>query len=258
MIEQEKNILPERSVIIPEATQIIAWSTDVPMFEEDEIKKEPKMFLSDPRVQEVQRYYQVLECITQEYEGSVKKFPTNKHKLAAATEELGELAQALIDYDRGKRSSLDVFTEAIQVASCAIRIALQGSEEFKYKYAEILHEEFVPTGGVVECDECEDGIIEEVGYCNCEKGTMAFNEDSGIKAEKREIDRQKETLVSLMCRVWGFGLDDREEIMLKFTLPDLSDFGPKDRQIEGFRYIFLHHSLEYIQKIVGVHDSEVE
>ena len=63
-----------------------------------------------------------------------RKFPTNQHKLAALTEEVGELAQALIDRDR-KQDALDahVYAEAVQVAAMALRIATEGDASFKYR-----------------------------------------------------------------------------------------------------------------------------
>lgn len=61
------------------------------------------------------------------------KFPNNKFMLAALVEEVGELSQALIGYERGDKTSLQVLEEAIQVAVMAIRVAMEGSEEFSYK-----------------------------------------------------------------------------------------------------------------------------
>lgn len=84
--------------------------------------------------------------ITAEVAGARAKFPTNQHKLAALTEELGELAQALIDHSRGKASPLDVYTEAMQVAAMAVRIAEEGDASFPYRYDPELAEWFLATG----------------------------------------------------------------------------------------------------------------
>lgn len=54
------------------------------------------------------------------------RFPNSRNLLAALTEEVGELAQALLDRDRGEACDADVFKEAIQVAAVALRIALEG------------------------------------------------------------------------------------------------------------------------------------
>ncbi len=59
-------------------------------------------------------------------------FPGNRQMTAALMEEVGELAQALIDHDRGKATRDDVETEAIQVAAMAVRILEEGSAEFTY------------------------------------------------------------------------------------------------------------------------------
>ena len=53
------------------------------------------------------------------------KFPGNRHKLAALQEECGELARAML-----QRRGADIFKEAIQVASTALRIAEEGDSAF--------------------------------------------------------------------------------------------------------------------------------
>ena len=68
----------------------------------------------------------------------------NHQQLAALVEEVGELAQALIDYDRGKKSSSQVYAEAIQVATMAIRLAEEGSGEFLYHYSHQCCVDFMP------------------------------------------------------------------------------------------------------------------
>lgn len=57
------------------------------------------------------------------------KFPGSRHNMNALTEEVGELAKALlqINYETHKGvTQEDVYWEAIQVASMAIRIATEG------------------------------------------------------------------------------------------------------------------------------------
>ncbi len=61
-----------------------------------------------------------------------RKFPTNRHMLAALTEEVGELAQALIDHERGRQTPDMIRSEAIQVACMAVRIAEEGDESFPF------------------------------------------------------------------------------------------------------------------------------
>lgn len=54
------------------------------------------------------------------------KFPSGKNLLAALMEECGELAQELLQNGNTEHA----FTEAIQVAAVALRIALEGAKEF--------------------------------------------------------------------------------------------------------------------------------
>jgi len=54
------------------------------------------------------------------------KFPQNRHLTAALTEEVGELAQALL---QGRKH--DARMEAVQVATVAIRIATEGDADFE-------------------------------------------------------------------------------------------------------------------------------
>lgn len=78
--------------------------------------------------------------------GAQAVFPGNKQMLAAAIEEMGEVAKALLDHDRGKAKPEDVYAEAIQLAAMALRIAIEGSEEFeKYRFTDDLSRAFVPT-----------------------------------------------------------------------------------------------------------------
>lgn len=75
-----------------------------------------------------------LGCLNKELYYARKNFPSNQHLMVALVEEVGELAQALIDNSRGKTSEYHVFAEAIQVATMAVRLAEEGSAEFPYSY----------------------------------------------------------------------------------------------------------------------------
>lgn len=81
-------------------------------------------------------------CISAELGYARRRFPSNKHMLAALVEEVGELAQALIDSERGKKDPREVYNEAIQVAVMAIRIAEEGSAEFKYSFEHSYYQAF--------------------------------------------------------------------------------------------------------------------
>lgn len=67
-----------------------------------------------------------LDLILDEVEFARTKFPGGKFLLAALTEEVGELAKALLQ----KSSKDDVIGEAVQVAAMAIRIIEEGCPEF--------------------------------------------------------------------------------------------------------------------------------
>lgn len=54
------------------------------------------------------------------------KFPSNEHLLAALVEEVGELAQALLQ----GQPAPEVVAEAIQVAAVAVRIVEEGDADF--------------------------------------------------------------------------------------------------------------------------------
>ena len=84
--------------------------------------------------------------IIDEVQGAQKKFPTNQRQLAAATEEHGELAKALLDHAYEKAPASDVYKEAVQSAAMAVRIALEGSAEFPYRYDPAHADTFTATG----------------------------------------------------------------------------------------------------------------
>jgi NTP pyrophosphatase (non-canonical NTP hydrolase) len=68
-----------------------------------------------------------LDELRLEIQRSRAKHPGRAHKLAALTEEVGELAQVYLQGQGRAR----VRAEAIQVACVAIRIAIEGDSEFE-------------------------------------------------------------------------------------------------------------------------------
>lgn len=84
-------------------------------------------------------------CIDSELSFARHHFPGNSMMLAALMEEVGELAQALIDHSRGKVPSSKVYGEAVQVATMAIRVAEEGSGEFPYRFSIKCYQDF-PVG----------------------------------------------------------------------------------------------------------------
>ena len=87
---------------------------------------------------------------TQEYKGAMAKFPGNRCNVAALMEEVGELAQALLQYEfepaKYGVTSANIYAEAVQVAAMAMKIALHGSSEFpSYQFSKAFAP-FKPTG----------------------------------------------------------------------------------------------------------------
>lgn len=70
-----------------------------------------------------------------EYDRAVKLFPGTEDMAMALMEEVGELAQALIQQKSEPQKGVtheDIWKEAVQVAVMAARIAIQGQEGFPY------------------------------------------------------------------------------------------------------------------------------
>lgn len=61
-----------------------------------------------------------------------KLFPTNEHQLAAFSEEAGEVAKAFIDHSRGDGTAEELYTECVQAAAMALRLAIDGDQSFPY------------------------------------------------------------------------------------------------------------------------------
>jgi NTP pyrophosphatase (non-canonical NTP hydrolase) len=77
------------------------------------------------------------------------KFPESLHQFAALVEEVGELAQALMEHDRdGSQTTAMVLREAVQVAAMAIRVATEGDDNFAYVFPTI--EDDLPRGPVTD------------------------------------------------------------------------------------------------------------
>ena len=87
----------------------------------------------------------VIKMITDELESARKAFPGTTHMLAALVEEVGELAQAMMQHDRKQGTSVhEVLREAVQVACMAIRVAVEGDDNFLYDFPVV--EDELPRG----------------------------------------------------------------------------------------------------------------
>ena len=76
-----------------------------------------------------------LKRLLQEVERARENFPENQAMMAALMEEVGELAQALIEHDRRGSEEIpesEILAEAVQVAAMALRVALEGDQSFSY------------------------------------------------------------------------------------------------------------------------------
>lgn len=74
-------------------------------------------------------------------------FPKTTHMLAALVEEVGELSQAMMEHDRAQGTSVqEVLREAVQVACMAVRIAVEGDDNFLYEFPVV--EDELPRGPV--------------------------------------------------------------------------------------------------------------
>ena len=80
-----------------------------------------------------------LQDVQSEIGRARKKFPENKHKLAALMEEVGELANAMLEHDTANPdvhvfpvSVNDIWDEAVQVAAMAARVAIEGDASFRH------------------------------------------------------------------------------------------------------------------------------
>lgn len=71
-----------------------------------------------------------LAAVNQEVARAREKFPSSRLSMAALTEEVGELAQAMLKVAAGKWPKERIQEEAIQVAAMAVRVATEGDPSF--------------------------------------------------------------------------------------------------------------------------------
>lgn len=89
----------------------------------------------------------IMTMVRGELDAARSQFPETTHMLAALMEEVGELAQAMMEHDRdGSQTTQEVLREAVQVATMAIRVAAEGDENFVYQFPTV--EEDLPRGPV--------------------------------------------------------------------------------------------------------------
>ncbi len=89
----------------------------------------------------------VMSMIRDEVKSAREAFPGKTHMLAALVVEVGELAQAMMEHDRQQGTSVqECLREAIQVAAMAVRVAVEGDDNFLYEFPVI--EDDLPRGPV--------------------------------------------------------------------------------------------------------------
>lgn len=75
-----------------------------------------------------------LQDVLEEVRSARKRFPSPRMSMAALTEEVGELAQAMLKVAAGKWPKERIREEAIQVAGMALRVAVEGDPSFTDYY----------------------------------------------------------------------------------------------------------------------------
>lgn len=79
---------------------------------------------------------QMFHDITVELMRARRRFPDSVDSLPALVEEVGELSQALLQHKHEPLKGvthLDIYSEAVQVAVMAIRVATEGDPNFTYE-----------------------------------------------------------------------------------------------------------------------------
>lgn len=74
-----------------------------------------------------------LDAVRREHRDASATWPGNRHRLAALTEEVGEVAQAMLQHDQEGAGASAIYREAVQVAAMAMRLALEGDASFAYR-----------------------------------------------------------------------------------------------------------------------------
>lgn len=75
----------------------------------------------------------ILKKVRDETKRARAKYPSADFMLAALTEETGEVAQAILDYQYGNDTIDHIEVEIIQAMTCLSRLLFEGSKEFKFK-----------------------------------------------------------------------------------------------------------------------------
>jgi hypothetical protein len=105
-----------------------------------ELKNEDKMQISPPDYGIKELTVLFLEHVATEVVAARHKWPGNMDKLAAMSEEAGELARSMLQHKHEEGTAEAIWREAVQVAAMALRVATEGSAEMPYRPAEALRQ----------------------------------------------------------------------------------------------------------------------
>lgn len=87
-------------------------------------------------------------CLQHEVLGAESKFPGGDDNLVALSEEVGELANAMLEQKyktKTEKTNQDVFAECIQIAAMALKIARNGDSSFPYEFTYECYRDFKAT-----------------------------------------------------------------------------------------------------------------
>jgi len=104
---------------------------------------------------------QFIHHLETETEQSRAAIPGNQNMMVALTEEVGELAQALLqcEYENGDMQS--VYREAVQVASAALRIATEGDDSLSTYNPPPHHPTCIRCGETSATGGCDGEYIDD-------------------------------------------------------------------------------------------------
>lgn len=128
-------------------------------------------FANTMRKGETELDHRIRECIEAEVAFAQAKFAGNEDNFVAFIEEVGELGKALYEHKRGDAGPEEVFAEAVQVAAMAIRIAMEGSAEFPYRFDHTHYMKFdrdktVGQPGMSPATDLVEPVDRDLAYLN--------------------------------------------------------------------------------------------
>lgn len=89
-----------------------------------------------------------LQDVRAEATRAISLFPTSRHQLSALTEEAGEVAKAMNEFEEGKNDigPKDIYKECVQAAAMCLRLAVHGDSTFRFRGVTAYHDPADTTG----------------------------------------------------------------------------------------------------------------